>query len=60
MGERRASSDNMSILVYGIIVIGSAILLPILVIGIPSAIEVKERRENLAKRIEEVYGGQSE
>lgn len=55
MGERRASGDNMSILVYGIIVIGSAILLPILVIGIPSAIEIKKRRENLAERVREVY-----
>lgn len=50
----------MSILVYGIIVIGSAVILSILVIGIPSAVEVKKRRENLAERIEEVYGGQSE
>ena len=56
MGSRRTGSDNMSILVYGIIVIGSAILLPILIIGIPSAIEVKKRQESLAERVREIYG----
>lgn len=54
MGKGRARSDNMSVLVYGIIVIGSAILLPILIVGGIGKTQLKKRRAEFNERVKRV------